>query len=147
MLELSFEIDGKVVHRRLEVASDQFKTLKEPMDDIGRTLLKTFDTNFASRGGEYGGWKPRKPQYSGTRRIDTWPLMERTGRLRRGFRQDTGNFSVRLYNPTPYFRYHQLGTARLPKRVMMSLRQQDGRMIVSTVQRYVIESLRKAGLR
>lgn len=148
MLSVQFQITGdEVIHRALDFSAKDIGTLREPMDDIGRTLRKTFDMNFSTRGAEYGGWKPRKPQMSKGRRIDTWPLMEKTGRLRKNFKQDTTNTSVTLFNPTSYFPYHQQGTSRLPRRVMMALREQDGRMIVGTIQQYCIEVLRRRGLR
>lgn len=147
MIEVNFTIDGKQVHRALDFAAEDIGNLKKPMDEIASVQLKTFDLNFGSRGDMFGGWAPRKPRYSGGRRIDTWPLLERTGNMRKNFKKDVGNTFARLYNPTSYFRYHQQGTERIPQRVMMTLREQDGRMIVTTLQNYCIEVLRRRGLR
>lgn len=147
-MQVYFTIDGaEVLHRKLDFAAKDIGSLRQPMDQIGQNFRKTFDMNFSSRGGEYGGWAPRKPQMSGGRRIDTWPLLEKTGTMRKNFRQRVGNDWVRLFNPTHYFRYHQQGTTKMPARVMMKLRAQDARMVTQTLQRYAIEVLRKRGLR
>lgn len=147
-MDVQITVDGhKQISRKLMLAADDVGSLREPMKDIGGELRKTFDMNFEQRGGLYGGWQARKPQYKGGRRVDTWPLLEKSGTMRGNFKQRTGKDWVSVFNPTKYFRYHQRGTARIPQRVMMALREQDGRMVVGKLQRYCIDVLRKRGLR
>lgn len=149
-LQLDFSIEGtERVSRVLDITVDGVKDFKKPFTDVGRSMLKTFDMNFDARGGLYGGWAPRKPQFRGGTRIDTWPLLEKSGAMRKGFKSTVKKDSVELTNSRSYFVYHQSNTARtrLPRRVMMKLRQQDAQMVVKTFQAYLIELARKAGTR
>ncbi len=149
-LQLDFSIEGtERVSRVLNVPIDGVKDFRKPLTDVSKTLLKTFDMNFSARGGLYGGWAPRKPQYKGGIRIDNWPLLEKSGKMRKSFKSDVRKDSLELTNSQRYFVYHQSNAARtrLPRRVMMKLRQQDATMIVKTFQGYLIELARKAGTR
>lgn len=151
-VELQFSVEGsEIVSRRLGITAEGVTDFKKPFSDVGKTLLKTFDTNFDSRGREYSaGWAPRKPQYKKGVRIDTWPLLEKSGDMRGGFRKKLTKWSLELYNTQSYFKYHQSNAPRksnLPRRVMMKLREQDATMIVKSFQAYLVELSRKAGTR
>jgi phage gpG-like protein len=150
MVDLSFSIEGEeTVHRSLGIVAKGVTSFKEPLGNIGKTFLKTFDMNFSSRGALYGGWTPRKPVYKGGTRIDTWPLMEKTGRMRKSFEMENSGTSLLLTNSVPYFVYHQSNQPRahLPRRVMMKLRAQDASTITKTFQMYLIDLLRQTGER
>lgn len=150
MLDISFSLEGEgVVHRRLDIAAEGVKDFHQPLDQIGRNFLKVFDANFDSLGGAYGGWQPRKPQMVGSTRIDTWLLMEKTGRMRHAFTKAVSATSLKLGNGAPYFVYHQSNKPRkrLPRRVMMKIREQDAQMIVKEFQYYLIGLLRAEGKR
>jgi phage gpG-like protein len=140
---LEFDIDGTRVSRDLGVMASGIKNFGKPLREISGDLMKTFDLNFAERGAIYGGWAERKKSYD-------WPILERTGQLRAGFRDRVTSTVLRIYNPVEYFKYHQSPSARssnLPRRVMMALRRQDATMIQKTFQRHIIDVLRKRGLR
>ncbi len=147
MLELSFSLEGQeIVHRRLGISAEGVKSFREPLNQIGTNFMKTFDMNFRSRGALYGGWAPRKPQYRGGVRVDTWPLLEKTGKMRRSFRSKASSNSLVLDNTAPYFVYHQSSArrgSRLPRRALMKLRQQDAEMIVRAFQAYLVALTRR----
>jgi phage gpG-like protein len=151
MLQLDFQVEGaEKVSRTLGITASAVRSFKEPLSAISRDLLKTFDMNFSARGALYGGWAPRKPQYRGGQRIDNWPLMEKTGRMRKSFKSKVSRTSVELFNPTPYFVCHQTNrrrSGRLPRRAMMKLRRQDADMVVKEFQKYLIKLARKSGAR
>lgn len=151
MLDLTFSLEGgEVVSRRLGISAAGVKDFRRPLDQIGRNFLKVFDRNFSSRGSLYDGWAPRKPRYYMGARVDTWPLMEKTGRMRRAFKADVTTTSLKIDNPTPYFVYHQsskLPRTKLPRRVMMKIRRQDAESIVKEFQLYLVEVMRRAGTR
>ncbi len=147
---LNFSIEGQErVRRTLGIHVAGFKTYREPLGNIGKSLMKTFDVNFSGRGSLYGGWKPRKPQYRNGRRVDTWPLLERTGKLRKGFRSHPSSHQLVVDNDVPYFIYHQSRASRrkLPRRAMMALRRQEAEMVVKSFQAYLVALARKAGTR
>jgi phage gpG-like protein len=150
-LELTFSVEGsEQISRRLGITAEGVKNFREPLREVGKDLLKTFDTNFSSRGALYGGWAPRKPQYRNGVRVDTWPLMEKSGRMRRSFKSDVRPFTVELSNRATYFKYHQSNAPRrskLPRRAMMKLRAQDADHIVKTFQAYLVKLARQSGAR
>lgn len=136
-MELEFTIDDKKVVRVLDTAGRALKTYKAPLTDISKDLLKTIDLNFDSRGSLYGGWAPRTKAYP-------WPLLENTGTMRDNFDKEVTDKQASIFNLTDYFVYHQSSaprTTNLPRRVMMSLRRQDARMITKTFQSYIADAL------
>lgn len=149
-MELKFSIEGaEPISRNLGEIANGVKDFKKPFEDVSKAMLKTFQMNFDSRGSLYGGWAARKPQYKGGVRIDTWPLMEKTGRMRRSFKSDVRSTSIELYNTRSYFKYHQSNaprTSNLPRRAMMKLRRQDADMVVRQFQLYLIDIQRKSGV-
>ena len=47
------------------------------------------------------------------------PILERTGKLKRGFYSRIGPRSYAIHNRVPYFPYHQHGTNKMPARPMV----------------------------
>lgn len=166
-----------VLARRLDTMGADIKDWSRPLRRISSGLMKTFDNNFQARGGLFqpGGWAPRKPQYSTStetvrmqratrfftdyedvgsartrtrrRRIDTWPLLEKTGQLRKGFYGDVrGGDALVLGNRKmhEYGKYHQRGTSRLPKRTILALREADRQFVVRQFQAHLIDTVRAA---
>ena len=74
------------------------KTLKKPWKALkASTLRQKAAAGFGSKG-----------------------ILERTGTLRKGFAKKVSRFKVRVFNPVNYFKFHQLGTPKLPKRIMIT---------------------------
>ena len=137
-VNLEFEIEGEVQFaRRLLIADAGVSDLSAPMAKIGSELRNSFDQNFSARGALFGGWPPRKKD-------KPWPLMERSGTLRKGFRDKVGSDFVVLFNETPYFKYHQSNKPRkrLPRRVMMLIDQERKQYIQKAVQEHITKIIR-----
>src|SRR5215213_6715697 len=108
MLDLEFRIEGvPEVSRRLLVSAEGVKDFRQPLRQIGDELQKTFQMNFSQRGALFGGWAPRKPRYKNGQRVDTWPLLEKTGAMRKSFKDHLDPTKIVLTNTAPYFHYHQ----------------------------------------
>lgn len=138
-------IEGeKQLSAELLVASDHIKDWRVPLTQTGSDLLKVWQINFEGRGATFGGWKPRKPQVRKGARVDTWPLLEKTGAMRRSFYSKVGKDEVRLGNTAPYFKYHQSNQprTRLPRRVMMQLDEQQRQVVIKRFQAWIVEGLR-----
>lgn len=139
-VQLQFEIEGEVqLSRRLLIAAEGVKTFDEPLENISKEVLRSFDENFDSRGSLFGGWAPRASTYKAD-----WPLLEKSGDLRSGFDAAFTSQSVTFGNAIPYFKYHQSKQARskLPRRVMMKLDQQRKNYIIKEFQKYLIKITR-----
>ena len=116
---LTFEIEGeKQLVRRFRGIELKGRNWKSTFKKVGKDLTGLFGgAVFTSRGAVIGErWKPRKGG-------GTHPLLQKTGRMRRGFKFDAKKDSLEIYNIMDYFPYHQSKKprSRLPRRVMMKL--------------------------
>jgi phage gpG-like protein len=145
-LDLTFSIEGdKQVSRRLMIVADGVTDFTQPLHSIGGELNKTFQLNFDAEGGLFGGWPERVPQYKNGQRVDTWPILQKTGRMRQGFQQNVGKVTLVIFNPVEYFKYHQSNKPRrrLPRRVMMKIDNERADYIVKAFQAYIVGLMRK----
>lgn len=58
-------------------------------------------------------WAPRKPP------TGTWPLLEKTGAMRRGFQVRAQTTGVTVTNTQEYAQFHQTGTRYMPARPIL----------------------------
>jgi phage gpG-like protein len=137
-MQLEVTLEGeKQVSRRLLIVADGIQNFEPPLRSIGSELQKTFQDNFTQQGALFGGWPARKKDYP-------WPILNKTGRMRQGFRQNLGKTELLLYNTVPYFKYHQSNKPRtkLPRRVMMKIDNDRKLFIVKTFQQYIVGLIR-----
>lgn len=77
-------------------------------------LEQLIDERFEARAAPNGApWEPRKPP------TGTWPLLERTGRMRRDYHITPTTAGVTVTNNRPYAGYHQTGTVYMPARKVL----------------------------
>ena len=116
---VTFEIEGEKQlirkFRGIQLAGNNWKST---FTKIGKDLTGCFSGPvFSTKGAEIGEpWKPRTKSYP-------WKILQKTGKMKGGFRYNAGRMSVEIYNIADYFKYHQSKTARryMPRRVMMKL--------------------------
>ena len=96
------------------------------MTKIGEFVRHEAVDNIQAKGRLMGGrWKARSPRYKKAVKRKygrLHPVMILTGRLKGNFRKKIPKqHEVVIFNPTPYFKYHQLGapSINLPKRPML----------------------------
>lgn len=78
--------------------------------------LFILDGSFGRRVSPYGEpWKARTRRYP-------WPILEKTGRLRAGFRARRRGDGVVVTNRVPYGKFHQKGTRRMVARPILPSR-------------------------
>lgn len=98
--------------RRMDALSSG-RVLTEMATAMGREALTLTDDAFTSQADPYGRpWAPRK-------RPRPWPKLDRSGRLRGAFRLRVFRYGFRITNATPYGIYHQRGTKRMARRLML----------------------------
>lgn len=139
MITLNVTLEGeKQLSRRLMTIPSNISSWKIPLFRIGGELRGTFDKNFSQRGALFGRWQPR---------VDNLPhpLLEKTGAMRRNFKQSLGPDYIEIFNPTPYFKYHQSNKPRkkIPRRVMMKIDDERKRFIQREFQKHVNDAIRK----
>lgn len=141
---LEFEIEGeKQLSRRFRGISLAGKDWKRTFQKVGNDLTGLFSGSvFETRGAEIGErWKARKGGGS-------WPLLERSGKMRRGFMFEAKSDSLQVYNITDYFKFHQSNKPRkkLPRRVMMKIDDKRRNMVVQTFHKDIQEKLRTGSI-
>lgn len=139
MITLNVTLEGeKQLSRRLLTIPSDISSFKIPLFRIGGELRGTFDKNFSARGALFGRWQPRKDNLP-------HPLLEKTGSMRRNFKQSLGPDYIEIFNPTPYFKYHQSNKPRkkIPRRVMMKIDDERKRFIQREFQKHVNDAIRK----
>lgn len=138
MVELKVSIEGeKQLSRRLLTIPEDISDWKIPLFRIGGEVRGAIDTNFSQRGALFGRWKPRKDNLP-------HPLLEKTSTMRRNFKQKLGPDYIEIFNPTPYFAYHQSNKPRkkIPRRIMMKLDKERKQFIQKEFQRHILKAMR-----
>jgi len=121
-LELQWKIEGETqLARRLNGIGNRVKDFRSEFKKSTNFLKDFFGGEvFDTKGRAIGEpWKPRKVP-------KPWPLLQKTGRMKRGFRAKASKMSGEVYNAVDYFKYHQSRQPRykLPRRIMMKLTNQ-----------------------
>lgn len=141
-MQISISGDERVV--KLSSGLREFFVNPKPaLKKSGNFLVEEFDKQFQSEGSRLGRkWTPLAASTIAQRArlgFGSGPILQRTGKLRRGFEQDLKRYSVRVHNPVDYFKYHQTGGRHLPKRRMIAAPEKLKQEVVAIV----IAELRK----
>ena len=140
-MPIEFSIEGvKQLSRRFRGMEIKGKNWKSTFKRIGRDLTSLFGGSvFTTRGAVIGErWKARKDG-------STSGLLQKSGRMKRGFKFKAKGDSLEIYNIMDYFPYHQSNRPRssgLPRRVMMKLDEKRKSNIMREFQK---ASLKKLG--
>ena len=130
----------KQLIRRLNKLAVSVKDFRPELQKSTSFLKGFFGVNvFASRGAAIGEpWVARKEQYP-------WPILEKTGRMKRSFMTKAERLKGTVWNAVNYFKYHQsaLPRFRLPRRVMMKLTSQLKNEIIRVFHKGLIERTNK----
>ena len=133
-ITISFEVEGEQqLKRRMKMVVYSTVNLDVPLRKIGAEMLKSVESNFDSRGKLFGAkWEPRKDK-------KPWPLLQKTGAMRAGFKDNYGEGYVEIYNVADYFKYHQSNKPRkkLPRRIMLKIDQVRKVFIIKAFQEHL----------
>lgn len=138
MIELKATIEGdKELSRKLSRIPSKLDDFQKPLGISGIEVRRSVDENFKGRGRLFGKWKKRKDSKS-------HPLLEKTGKMRHAFKQTLGPGYVEIFNPTPYFKFHQSNKPRkrIPRRVMLKIDNIRKVFIQKEFQRFIQQSLK-----
>lgn len=141
MIDIKFTLEGKVeMARRMRGIGKDVKDFR-PEFKKSTDFMKGFFGNqvFTTRGRAIGEpWKPRRKAYP-------WPILQRTGRMRRGFRAKAEKLEGSVWNVASYFKYHQsrMPRRKLPRRIMLKLSNQIKDRIVQFFHAGVVKRVNK----
>ena len=119
MIRLSFKVNDKQLQVALGKVQHQLKNMGKVLKRAGKIVLQETDKQFGTEGTNLGEhWRPRTRQYS-------WPILNKTGAMKRSFslKPTSPKDHIIAFNQleNSYFRYHQLGTRKMPQRAMFVL--------------------------
>jgi phage gpG-like protein len=111
------------------------------LDEFLPYQLRSIDRNFQAEGRPQR-WAPLQPNTIRERLrlgFGRGPILQRSGKLRRGFKGSTGQRVLRIWNRRHYFPHHQFGAPRanIPARRMIVLLPQDKAMFTRIVKKHV----------
>ncbi len=144
MLEINFKLEGVTeMSRRFRTLDDKIKDFKPEFKESVDFLKGFFEGEvFETKGRAIGEpWKARK-QPTGQ-----WPLLERSGTMRRSFRDKAEALRGEVWNAASYFKYHQSRMPRssnLPRRVMMKLIDQLKNQIIQIFHKGVYNRIKES---
>lgn len=136
MAKLTIDINGDT--RALQMLDRMEKRLSSPAKElkaVGEMAISEFTQNFPQEGKRLDEpWKKLAPSTIKQRArlgYGPHPILVRTGRLMTGWKQEVKKFLVRIYNPIPYFKYHQKGGGHLPQRRMLIVNERIKQEVVA----------------
>ena len=139
---------GARTRARLQRLGAGLHDFDDAMGKIGSGLADYYSTvPFLSEGGVYGeNWKPLESNYE-RQKVRMYPgrgILQRTLKMQNGFRSEHGKTFATVRNRMPYFKYLQLGTVRMPQRLIMSINKANVTMITKVLQADIERKLRQA---
>ena len=133
LIQFSIESSGeKAIIRDFENRWKHSQDLSKPLEDFANYFEQEIQRNFESSGSSFGSWARRKKAYS-------HPILRKTRRMQKGFIHTTRPREVEFTNTAPYFKFHQLGTRKLPVRKMWGVREMDWQELKQQIQKYLFE--------
>lgn len=145
-MEIRVRISGfKTVREALLKLKRKLQDLRDEFRQTGKLMLESVDRNFVTEGSYLGKpWQALAPSTVRDRAAQGFgashPILQRTGRLRRGFKARIEKQSVYIENVIPYFSFHSLGRG-VPKRTMMKFNEKIVRQIVTNLAENIFGNL------
>lgn len=145
MTFITIRADSRAIEKRLDKLGRGVKNFKKPLKDSSEFSMKLFKQNFEIGGREFKKWKRLSPATIVAKArlgFPSDPLIA-TGRMMKSFKIfKLERFVAIVNNPTKYFKYHQLGGRKIPKRVMIAINRKMTKKIVGIFKRYLRGLLR-----
>jgi len=122
---ISFKLDNKEAKRILKNLEKGIKNFKPALEDSKKYQLKAVEKQYGTEGRHILGskWKSLKRRTIQARikaGYGASPILTASGKMRKSHRKKklTKN-TLEIENKTPYYKYHQQGTKKMPQRQVM----------------------------
>lgn len=146
-LEITPKNLNRVV-RSVSLLDKSFGDFKPEMKEYRNKFSHRVVRQFMKKGKEFGTpWAPlaastRRQKPRGTKS----KILIETGFMFRFFDYESDKDSFQVTNATPYFKYHQHGTSKMPARVSYRLDRTAKQEFYDVVRKGVIKRIKKSGL-
>lgn len=147
-MRIEFEVFGDVqLARNLDRWADAIDDASPAFEAMADDFLDIDAAQFASEGGRSGGWAPLAPSTVRSRG-SAHPILFESGRLQQSLTTRSSTDAVRritadsleVGTTVPWARYHQTGTARMPRRRPVEFTEVDRRRWVKLLQEHLVYS-------
>lgn len=155
MGEISIKFDDVEFKTKLKALSVGVKNYKKPLKLISKDLLKIYSKDvFKTKGKAIGEkWAPLSAATLKMRKARTGHYKKRptagkstliwTGKLKSGFESSVGKTRLVIKNTVDYFKTHQLGRGKIPKRRMLAINKNITKIVIKRVNQYIITLMKK----
>lgn len=154
-MEIKISLESKRVVKTLSNLTKEIRDFRRPLETLGIDLLQFYGGEvFTTQGGAINqSWKrladstllarARRSGYYKQAPASNAQTLVWTGRLQRGFKKEVSTTKLRIFNPVPYFKYHQQG-GKAPKRAMLAITPKVVDKAVSTIEEFIEKSINKS---
>lgn len=151
---ISIRLDDRELKLKLNNLAQGLTNSKPVMKDISEQLLNYYGDEVFQEQGTTGvdKWRQlsavtslsreKRQGYYKAAPETTNKILIWTGRLRRGFDSTVSATKTVIFNKVPYFKYHQTGGGRLPKRTMLAITQKVITVVDTTFAKYINKLLK-----
>lgn len=148
IVDINISVDGqKELSNAFLHIGKSISNLRVPISQAVAYMNKEIQKQHDTSGTRFGQrWAALSAPYS-ARKASIWgnkPILEASGKMRRGYRDEIRNDYGKISNPTPYFKFHQLGTRKMPERVMMKIDETRQRRILKFFSDYIHKTVTNA---
>lgn len=144
-MKVTIEKDASEDLQRLGLSLENFPAELRETGDFLREY--TMEDVFTSAGAAIGeSWPDLSSDYYAQKlkRFGFRPILVASGAMRKAFSYTSDNTQMVLGNPTPYFVFHQMGTRKMPQRMMLKLTESNQDKIDNIFQRGIEAKIAQA---
>lgn len=144
------DIDTPDIVKYFEELGLRMEDMQPVFDRYGEYIVEEHIPRQFQTQGTPNRWAPLSPKYALWKSIHFpgMPLLQRTQRMKRGFRWEAKPRSLRIINRVtagqsvriPRWRFHQDGTSKMPARQMLQISQRDNDKLLELSTEYLEEA-------
>jgi phage gpG-like protein len=146
---MSFSIDNKEVMKVMDNIKKGITDFKPALEEIKGYQLKEIEKQYKTEGGNIlgGKWQALKANTIKSRMragFSCGPILTASGKMRRGMAEKklTKN-ELQIGNDVQYFKFHQLGTKRMPRRQVFGHSNTMVKHVLDMCAKYIIKIAKK----
>ena len=156
-MQINISFESRSVQKTLSNLTKEIRDFRRPLDTLGVDLLQFYGGEvFTTQGGAINqSWKrladstllarARRSGYYRQAPASNAQTLVWTGRMQKGFKKEVSTTKLRIFNPVPYFKYHQKG-GKAPKRAMLAITPQVVNKAASTIEEFIEKSINKSAV-
>ena len=133
-MKFKVEVFGvKELQVKINTMGKSVKNLSSPLKQAESLLNESYQKNYPSKGATLNQpWPPRKRSYP-------WPILVKSGRMKGAYTSKITSKDLTIQNQSPYAKYHQFGTTKLPVRSIIGITPKLLNEIKKIIQKYIFK--------